>query len=222
MLNSPATTSVNKQRQLDITAPLRNIASRSVQFNIMSNKPIAFVFSLPAADLKLPTRMPMTFYPVSAVNASVVTLMIVLSVISPVVETQPVSVVTYVHCSYTVTPAIAAPSSAAHCIMNANKNLLIMCNKTISSAFKRKECKVSDYNDEPDVDTFLKQFDLIATYNDRSESEKAIKLASTLKATVRQAMLTGLARESLTYELMSSFMNGYGKASAICAGLPTT
>ena len=67
------------------------------------------------------------------------------------------------------TSAIVTSASAAHCIMNTNKDLPITSDKIVSSASKRK---VSDYNGEPYVDAYLEQFDLVATHNCWSESEK--------------------------------------------------
>ena len=100
--------------------------------------------------------MPMTFYPVSAVNASIVTPMVVPPVTPPVVTTLPVSVVTCVHCGHAVTSAIATLDSATHCIMNTNKNLPMTSDITVSFASERK---VSDYNGKADVNAYLEQFD---------------------------------------------------------------
>ena len=97
----------------------------------MPNKPIVSVVSLLAADLKLPACMPMTCYPVSAVDAHVVTPMVVSPVTSTVVATQPVSVVICVYCGQAVTSAIATLASAANCIVNANKNLPATSDKTV-------------------------------------------------------------------------------------------
>ena len=149
------------------SAPLRNVVDQSVQFNITPNKPIVSLVSFPPADLKLSACKPMTCYPVSAVNAPVVTPKVVPPVTPSVVATLPVSVVTCVHCGHAVTSAITKSASAAHCIMNTNTNRPITSDKTVSSASKRKERKVSDYNCELDVDANLEQFDLVATYNGR-------------------------------------------------------
>ena len=97
--------------------------------------------------------------------------------------------------------------------MKVNKNLPITCNKTVSFTPKRKERKVSDYN------AYLEQFDLVATYNGWSESEKFIVLASNLKVAARQAKPTGLAKEPLTYEQLCERLR---ESFIQCASLPTT
>ena len=77
MLNASATTYVKKTTSVGYrSASLSNVVDQPVQLNITPNKPIVSVVSLPAADFKLRACMPMTCYPVSTVNALVVTPMV--------------------------------------------------------------------------------------------------------------------------------------------------
>ena len=76
---------------------------------------------------------------------------------------------------------------------------------------RRKEKKCGEYSGDTDVDSYIRQFDMIASYNGWSDADKALELSASLRGNARQTVLAAPDAASLTYvELCQRLRESYG------------
>jgi hypothetical protein len=75
----------------------------------------------------------------------------------------------------------------------------------------RREKKVGDYNGEPEVEAYLRQFQIIATYNNWSRGECGMMLAASLRGPARQVLPTDPSEPLPSYaELCARLRERFG------------